>query len=175
MRSALVVGAFWTLALSAAAAPARAQLVAMPAEPQADAIGAASPAPPAETLTATYFQTGDAKSSLPKRGAWTFNKGLSVTCTKGCTVEFDAMVELGDNTAAANQWEICGVVDSKTLAGCPYQGTLPTNKTYVTGNYIGWTTLAQSSKAYLLQPGVYISAGPVGVAYYAVSYRIYRP
>lgn len=174
MRSRFVIGTAATLALFAAAAPVQAQEIAMPAGPQTDAPAATTP-PVKHALVATYFNQGDANSTLPKQGAWTFNNGISITCAAGCTVEFDAMVQVGNNKATSNRWEICGVVNGTLLADCPVQGTLPTNTDYVTGNYIGTITLAKSNKPYLLQPGVDIIAGPVEVAFYAVTYRLYQP
>jgi hypothetical protein len=129
----------------------------------------------AETLVNTFFQEANANLTLPKEDLWTFNNGLSITCPEGCTVEFDAMVQVGNNTKAANEWSIFGVVNSQTLDLRPYQGILPTNRTYVTGNYIGWITLPKSTKPYLLQPGVGIANGPVSVGNYAVSCRVYQP
>jgi hypothetical protein len=85
------------------------------------------------------------------------------------------MAQLGDNKAAANQWGICGVVNSTLISDCPYQGTLPTNTDYVTSNYIGSILLEKSSTPYLLQPGVFITTGPVVVGVYAVTYRIFQP
>jgi hypothetical protein len=174
MRSRFVIGTAAAFALFAAAAPVQAQEIAMPAGPWTGVPAAATP-PVEHQLVATYFNQADANSTLPKKGPWTFNNGISITCATGCTVEFNAMVQVGNNKAASNQWEICGVVNGTLIADCPYQGTLPTNTDYVTGNYIGTITLAKSNKPYLLQPGVYVSAGPVEVALYAVTYRVYQP
>jgi hypothetical protein len=156
-----------------AAAPVRAQDIAMPAAPQ-DVLGPRT-APVKHVLVATYFDQGDANSTLKSKGNWTFSKGIKIACVTGCTVEFDTMVQVGNNKVAANQWEACAAVNSTTLANCPYQGTLPTNGDYVTGSYIGSITLKKSNNLYLLQPDVYVTSGPVEVANYHVTYRIFKP
>jgi hypothetical protein len=131
MNRTFVVSMVTMLVWFGAAAPVRAQDIAMPAAPQ-DVLGPRT-APVKHVLVAMYFDQGMPNPTLKSKGNWTFTKGIIT----GCTVEFDAMVQVENNKVAANQWETCAAVNGTTLANCPYQGTLPTNGDYVTGSYIG--------------------------------------
>ena len=57
------------------------------------------------------------------------------TATKGCTVGFESMVQVGGNTSSTkNPWAICHKVDDVfTKPTCPVQGSLPSDGSYVTG------------------------------------------
>jgi hypothetical protein len=57
------------------------------------------------------------------------------TATKGCTVGFESMVQVGGNSASTkNPWAICHKVDDVfTKPTCPIQGILPSDGSYVTG------------------------------------------
>ena len=57
------------------------------------------------------------------------------TATKGCTVGFESMVQVGGNTASTKTfWAICHRVDDVfTKPTCPVQGILPNDGSYATG------------------------------------------
>ena len=57
------------------------------------------------------------------------------TATKGCTVGFESMVQVGGNSASTKTpWAICHRVDGVlTNPTCPVQGVVPTDGSYVTG------------------------------------------
>jgi hypothetical protein len=110
-----------------------------------------APAPSVETahpLVATFIDQGDANEILAKGNeVYYFGNLASLTCTANCTVEVDAMVQVGNNTTANNLWDVCEIVDNgqegtNTLP-CPYQGTLPTNSSYEVGNYVWSVSLPE--------------------------------
>jgi hypothetical protein len=125
-------------------------------------------------LKFTLFDGGTVKvGGLPKKNTYTFTKPVSITCTKACTLEVSIMEQVGGNTAASNFWSICADVDGKTDSFlCPFQGTLPTDKSAVVGNYLWSVPLAAGT--HTSEPTVFVSGSAV-IFNFQIAYRIYQP
>jgi hypothetical protein len=71
-----------------------------------------------------------------------------VTCANnaGCTIDFGIMMQVGNNSVATNRYAICALVDGNYInPGCPFQGEVPTDGTYLVGNYRGNYKVAKGS------------------------------
>jgi hypothetical protein len=125
-------------------------------------------------LKATLFDGGLVKiGGLPKAGLYVFTKPVSFSCTAVCTLEVDIMEQVGDNTTPKNLWDVCADLDGKTTEFfCPYQGTLPTDKSFVVGNFI-WTVPVKAG-AHTAEPLVFVS-GAAFINSFQIAYRIYQP
>jgi hypothetical protein len=128
-----------------------------------------------QVLESTLFdELGGFIITLPKGGfIWIFGNVTSFACTAACTLEVGAMVEVGNNKAAANRWVICPLVDkSSTKLFCPTQGTLPTDQGHVVGNF-AWSVLLTKG-THTVQPAVFVAA-PAAIFDYHFTYRAYQP
>jgi hypothetical protein len=112
---------------------------------------------------------------LPKgKTTYNFTSAVFITCPIAvCTLEIEAMVQAGQNKTAGNLWYICANIDGKSISPtCPYQGTLPTNSSFVAGHY-AWSTSLKKGM-HTLSPVVFVTA-PAGLASYHLAYRLYKP
>jgi len=151
--------------LSTAAAPAQDTVVGA---------GPAESAPVSHVLRSTLFDFGFANLPLKNGvGDYPFGNVTAITCRGGCTVEIDAMVQVGGNKAARNKWDICARVDNKMPLICPTQGTLPTDESYVVGNFAGSHVLLPGTHS--LQPTVFVTTTPATVGLFHITYRVYQP
>jgi hypothetical protein len=156
--------------------PIHAQNVAVPTDAPLDEASAVKAAVK-HVLVATYFDEGDADVTLSKpKTTYTFGNVVTVTCTAACTLEVAAIVQMGGNKVANNLWSICADIDDKTdLVFCPYQGTLPTNQSYVIGSYIWSVSTPLGKGTHTVQPTAYLETGPANVVNYHYTYRLYQP
>jgi len=137
--------------------------------------GVSAPAAPAvkHALVTTLIDRGAIDGKLPKgKTFYTLDNPARIDCTVNCTVEFDALVQFGNNSASNNQVSVCAVVDGKVISDCLLQVTLPTNKTYVTVDYL-WS-VAVKKGAHTLQTAAYVTT-PTDVGDFTAIYRQYQP
>jgi hypothetical protein len=125
-------------------------------------------------LESTLFDGGTVKvGGLPKKGTYVFTKPVSITCTAACTLEVSIMEQVGGNTTTGNSWAICADVDRKPDSfPCPFQGTLPTDRSAVIGNYLWAVPL--SAGTHTSEPTVFVKA-PAVINNFQIAYRIYQP
>ncbi|HEY1260117.1 MAG TPA: hypothetical protein VGF34_12800 [Stellaceae bacterium] len=112
---------------------------------------------------------------LPKgKTTYNFTSVVFITCPVAvCTLEIEAMVQAGQNKTAGNLWYICADIDDKSISPtCPYQGTLPTNGSFVAGHY-AWSTSLKKGM-HTVSPNAFVTA-PAGLASYHLAYRLYKP
>jgi hypothetical protein len=109
---------------------------------------------------------------LPKPGLYVFTTPVSFSCTAACTLEVEIMEQMGENKTAKNSWYICVEVD-KTGISCPLQGNLPTDSSFVVGNYI-WS-MSLPAGAHTAQPEVGVEAGPATIESFHITYHVYQP
>jgi hypothetical protein len=112
------------------------------------------------------------KGFLPKPGLYILTTPVSFSCTAACTLEVEIMEQLGGNTTAKNNWDICAAID-KTDTPCLFQGTLPTDSSFVMGNYI-WS-MSLPAGAHTAQPLVGVEAGPARIGSFHITYHVYQP
>jgi hypothetical protein len=138
--------------------------------------GSAADAPADQAGTSSGTLQGDCNCTLRKGPLTYFLPGVSFkfTCTAPCTVEQQAMIEVGRNEVAGNAWAISGQIDGKPdHFTAPFQGTLPVDRSYVTGNF-AWS-VSVATGTHIVQPTVFITAGPVVVGFYHVAYQVSQP
>jgi hypothetical protein len=132
---------------------------------------AAAPVDPAGTSSG--ISQGDCNCTLPKGGViYTLGKDVSFkfTCGVPCTLQLQAMVEAGGNKAAGNQWAISGQLDGKPDGfDAPFQGTLPTDASSVTGNFAWSVSLTKGT--YTAQPTVFVK-GPAMLGDFHITYQV---
>jgi hypothetical protein len=138
-------------------------------------LGSSAAASVNHVLKSTLFdELGGFTITLPKGGfIWIVGNVTSFACTAACTLEVQAMVEMGNNKATANKWVICPLVDkSSTKLFCPTQGTLPTDKAHVVGNF-AWSVLL-TKRTHTVQPAVFVTA-PAAIFDFYFTYRVDQP
>jgi hypothetical protein len=125
-------------------------------------------------LKSTLFDGGQIKAGfLNKAGVFVFANSVSFKCTTACTLEVEIMEEVGNNKTAKNFWDICAEVDGgKTATPCIFQGTLPTDSSFVIGNYL-WSVPLPAG-AHTAEPEVGVAA-PATIANFHITYHIYQP
>jgi hypothetical protein len=146
------------------------------AQNSGSATDAPAAAPVDQVETSSGISQGNCNCTLSK-GGLTYNLGKDVsfkfTCTASCTLELQAMVEAGGNKAAGNQWAISGQVDGKSDGfDAPFQGTLPTDASYVTGNFAWSVSLTKGTHTAL--PTVFVK-GPAGLGDFHIVYQVSQP
>ncbi len=125
-------------------------------------------------LQQTLIDQGPSGGTIPKAGTFTFNAVTPFTCKAACTLEVEIMLQIGENTTSGNLWDICAQVDqSGTNFQCSYQGTLPTDKSYVVGNYSYSVSLAKGK--HVVQGTVFTKTGPATLGTYHAHYGVYQP
>jgi hypothetical protein len=152
--------------------PASAQEAAIAADEAANAVANSV----AHVLVATLIdQSANARYTLPNGNTnYTFAQVTTFTCAADCTLEMAVMVQAGANRTAGNSWSICGDIDKETnLLACPFQSALPTDRSYVVGNYAWSVPLAAGT--HKVQPTVYVKTGAAGLGMYHIAYRVYQP
>jgi hypothetical protein len=82
------------------------------------------------------------------------------------------MEQIGGNKTAKNNWDICAAID-KTGTPCFFQGALPTDSSFVIGNYI-WS-MSLRAGAHTAQPEVGVEAGAATISSFHITYHIYQP
>jgi hypothetical protein len=125
-------------------------------------------------LQQTLIDQGPSGGTLPKPGSYTFNAATPFTCKAACTLEVDIMLQIGQNTTTGNVWDICAQVDqSGSKFQCSFQGTLPTDKSYVVGNYAYSVSLKKGR--HVVQGTVLTQTGAAALGAYHALYRVYQP
>jgi hypothetical protein len=145
-----------------------------PVPPEASPV-LAEGAATSHVLLSTILEQGNANLKLPKgKTRYDFGSVTFITCSAAaCTLEIEAMLQAGQNKAAGNLWDICADIDGKSaLLTCPYQGTLPTNGSYVSGHYAWSAPLKKGT--HTVQATSFVTA-PAGLANYHLAYRLYKP
>jgi hypothetical protein len=103
-----------------------------------------------------------------------FNAATPFTCKAACTLEVDIMIQIGQNTTTGNLWDICAQVDqSGSKFQCSFQGTLPTDKSYVVGNCAYSVSLKKGR--HVVQGTVLTQTGAAALGTYHALYRVYQP
>jgi hypothetical protein len=138
-------------------------------------LASAATAPVSHVLVSTFFDQGEADAELSKiKTFYTFGDVTSITCNVACTIEVEEMLEVGENKSAENFWSGCAAIDGKSSdLVCVFQGALPTDTSYVIGNYTWSVSLTKGT--HTLQPTAIVETGPAVVAYYHMTYHVYEP
>jgi hypothetical protein len=126
-------------------------------------------------LVSTFIDQSTKLFGLPKGNTvYLVGNAIPFTCATSCTLEVDAMVQLGGNTKKGNVWDISAQVDkiSKNFSTA-FQGTLPIDKSFVIGNYAWSVSLAKG--AHTAESTVFILTGPVALGTFHFAYRVYQP
>jgi hypothetical protein len=147
---------------------------AVPARAQ-DAVSVSDAASVSHVLKSTLFDGGNKGGLLQNKGFYfVTTTPASFTCTKACTLEVSIMEQVAGNKTAGNLWAICAEVDNgkKVSFNCPFQGTLPTDKSPVVGNFLGSVPVAAGT--HTAQPEVFVSAAAAIISF-QIAYRIYQP
>ena len=97
------------------------------------------------------------------------------TATKGCTVAFESMVQVGANTATTkNPWAICHQVDrSFAKPTCPVQGYLPSDGSYVTGTSLQNLTVCVGT--HTVSTDVWLGSSGASLGVWQSNYVTYKP
>jgi hypothetical protein len=133
--------------------------------------------PQYEAGTSSGISQGNCDCTLAKGGlTYTLGKYVSFTftCTaQPCTLELQAMVEAGGNKAAGNQWAISGQIEGKPDGfDAPFQGTLPTDASYVTGSFAWSVSLTKGT--HTAQATVFVK-DPAALADFHIAYQVSQP
>jgi len=125
-------------------------------------------------LKSTFFDGGAVKlGGLPKPGFYVFTTPVSFSCTAPCILEVEIMEQLGGNKTAKNVWGISAEIDNgKAFTPALNQGALPTDQSFVIGNYSA--SLSLRAGAHTAEPEVFVSA-PAAIANFHITYHIYQP
>lgn len=125
-------------------------------------------------LTHTYVDVG-APDVSEASGFTAIDSPVNITCghAAGCTIVVTSFAEPGGQTSSGNQWGICTSLDGTNGAGiCTYQGTLPSNGTFISGSFTNVLTVSQGS--HTVQAELFLDGG-AELAQYSNTYSQYAP
>jgi hypothetical protein len=115
-------------------------------------------------LVSTFIDQGTNGGGLPKGNTvYAVANAIPFTCATSCTLEVNAMLQMGGNTTKGNLWDTCAEVDKVAKnSSCTFQGTLPIDKSFVVGNYAWSVSLTKG--VHTAQSMVYVKAGGVTIS-----------
>ncbi len=98
-----------------------------------------------------------------------------VKCPKAtCTIVINVTLEVGSSSTPGNQWAACAVVDgAMTPNGCPYNGELLSDDSYLTGTARQTFPVGHGSHAVSFE--LFVGSAPATAGIYDVDYEVLTP
>jgi hypothetical protein len=125
-------------------------------------------------LVRTYADIG-APSAGYGSGFTAIDSPVKINCgnVAGCTIVVTSFANSGGQSSSGNNWGICTNVDGVIGAGiCTYQGTLPSDGSYVSGSFTNVLSVAQGR--HTVQAELFLTSGAT-LEEYSNTYSVYLP
>jgi len=123
----------------------------------------------------TYINTGVFGTTVAAGTFTPVDSAITVSCpgaTGTCLLQADQFIQTGAGSTSGNEFALCFYVDGVSVNGCYYNGSTPSDGTYVMGSVSQGKTVAHGN--HTVQTYIYSRNGAL-MNFYNFTYKIFKP
>ena len=122
-----------------------------------------------------YINAGNKATTVAGGGFTPVDTALTITCPGAsgtCLFQADQFMQVGQGSTSGNQFALCFYVDGVSVNGCFFNGSAPSDGSYVMGGVSQGITVSHGN--HTVQTYIY-NGGGTYLSSYNFTYRIYKP